>query len=73
MPPMVATPRGRAQMTAVQYINVLWRRKLTILLCVLVAVGGMLIVDTLRTNVYAAQAQVVFGTGRGINPTITQT
>ena len=58
MPPMVATPRARAQMNALQYVNVLWRRKMTVLLCVLVAVGGMLIIDTLRPNVYTATAKV---------------
>lgn len=62
---MNASPRGRAQQSVGQYVNTLWRRKVTIVLCVLVAVGGMLIVDTLKTPVYLATAKVIFIGTRG--------
>ena len=46
---------------------------MTVLLCVLVGRDGMLIVDTLRPNVYPSTAKVALRLGTHINPTVTDT
>lgn len=42
------------------YARILWRRKLTILLVVVIAVAGTLGVDTIRTKKYAGTASLLF-------------
>ncbi len=72
---MTATTSTRSQNNIGQYVNVLWRRKATVLMALLVALGGMLVVDTIRSPVYLSTAKVLFpGNGKGTpNPSLIAT
>jgi len=42
------------------YVRVLWRRRLIVILAVIVAVGGTIGIDTVRTRIYRATSTILF-------------
>jgi len=70
---MEGAPRTGAQKNVGRYVAIFWRQKVTIVLCVLIAVGGMLIVDTLRSPVYSASTKVELSSSKAITTTTAAT
>ena len=44
----------------IEYLQIVWRRRGTVLLSLLIAIGGVLGIDTIRTPTYAATAKISF-------------
>ena len=44
----------------IEYLQIVWRRRGTVLLSLLIAIGGVLGIDTIRTPTYSATAKISF-------------